>query len=364
MPRPLMARNDGNKKGNTMSKTAIVLFNLGGPDNLAAVKPFLFNLFNDPAILRMPKIQRYLLAKLISGLRNKKARGIYERMGGRSPILPNTIAQANALEAALNAQEVNAKTFVCMRYWHPMSAEVVQAVYDFAPDRIVLMPLYPQFSTTTTESSFNNWHHAWKNAGYAPLPTKSIGCYPTDAKLIKAFAELSLPLIQQAESHGRPILLFSAHGLPQSVIDAGDPYQYQVEQTAMHLKAELINQLGDTFDSIVCYQSKVGPKKWLEPSTEAVIRQAAEQKRSIVVVPVAFVSDHSETLVELDQDYRDLAKHCGAPFYGRVPSLACHPLFIEALVARVQGAINQDNVEKICSNGMICFCKTLETYIN
>lgn len=344
----------------TMPKTAIVLFNLGGPDTLTAVNPFLFNLFNDPAILRMPRIPRYLLAKLISALRNKKARGIYERMGGRSPILPNTIAQANALEAALNEQGLNAKTFVCMRYWHPMSPEVVHAVHDFAPDRIVLLPLYPQFSTTTTESSFDDWHQSWTNAGYAPLKTEVIGCYPTDVKLIKAFAELSLPLIQQAKSHGRPIILFSAHGLPQSVIDAGDPYQYHVEQTAKHLKEELLTQLGDVFDSVVCYQSKVGPKKWIEPSTEHTIKSAAEQKRPIVVVPVAFVSDHSETLVELDQDYRDLAAQNGAPYYGRVPSLACHPIFIDALVDRIRSTLNQENIEKICNNDMICFCKTLK----
>ena len=347
-----------------MPKTAIILFNLGGPDTLSAVKPFLFNLFNDPAILRMPKIPRYLLAKLISNLRTRKARGIYQRMGGRSPILPNTIAQATALETTLNNQGLHAKTFVCMRYWHPMSAEVVQAVHDFSPDRIILLPLYPQFSTTTTESSFTDWNEAWRKAGLPIIPTDSVGCFPVNTHMINAFAELSLPAINQAATHGRPMILFSAHGLPQSVVDDGDPYQYQVEQTALHLKTQLIMRLGDTFDSIVCYQSKVGPKKWIDPATDKIIEEAAKQKRPIVVVPIAFVSDHSETLVELDQDYRDLAKQNGAPYYGRVPSLACHPLFIETLAANVHGAINQDTVEKICSSGMICFCKTLKTDVN
>lgn len=347
-----------------MSKTAIVLFNLGGPDSLPAVKPFLFNLFNDPAILRMPALPRYLLAKLISALRNKKARGIYERMGGRSPILPNTIAQANALESALNNQGLNAKAFVCMRYWYPMSAEVVQAVHTFSPDRIILLPLYPQFSTTTTQSSFKDWDAAWRKAGLPIIPTDSIGCYPINTHMIRAFAELSLPAINQAATHGRPMVLFSAHGLPQSVIADGDPYQYQVEQTALHLKAELITRLGDAFDSIVCYQSKVGPKKWIDPATDKVIEDAAKQKRPIVVVPIAFVSDHSETLVELDQDYRDLAQQNGAPYYGRVPSLACHPLFIDALAGQVQHILNKDSVEKICSSGMICFCETLKTDFN
>jgi ferrochelatase len=174
--------------------------------------------------------------------------------------------------------------------------------------------------------------------------------------MINAFAELALPVIHDATAYGRPMILFSAHGLPQSVIDDGDPYQYQVEQTAAHLKAELINRLGDTFDSIVCYQSRVGPKKWIDPSTDIVIEDAAKQNRAIVVVPVAFVSDHSETLVELDQDYRDLATTHGALFYGRVPSLACHSQFIDALAKRVIGAINNVRVEKICKNGMICLC--------
>ena len=322
-----------------MPKTAVVLFNLGGPDTQGAVKPFLFNLFNDPAILRIPAVPRYLLAKLISGLRTQKARGIYARMGGGSPIVPNTIAQAQALETALNGQGLNAKTFVCMRYWHPMSTEVVRAVHAFAPDRIILLPLYPQFSTTTTQSSFDDWHKTWQTAGLAPIPTHTIESYQTDENLIAAFADLSVPVIKDAETHGRPMVLFSAHGLPQSIIDAGDPYQQQVEQTATHLEVHLRSHLGDTFDSIVCYQSRVGPKKWIDPSTESTIKIAAEQKRPIVVIPVAFVSDHSETLVELDQDYRDLAKQCGAPYYGRVPSLACHPQFIEALTKQVFATI-------------------------
>lgn len=340
-----------------MSKTAIILFNLGGPDALSAVKPFLFNLFNDPAILRMPALPRYLLAKLISTLRNKKARDIYTRMGGRSPILPNTIAQAHALEVALNNQGLNTKTFVCMRYWHPMSSEVVHAVHNFAPERIILLPLYPQFSTTTTQSSFDDWDNAWKQANLPDIQTDRIGCYPIDKNMIHAFTQLSLPIIHDASAYGRPLILFSAHGLPQSVIDDGDPYQHHVEQTAKHLKAELINRLGDVFDATVCYQSKVGPKKWITPATDQVIEDAAQQKRPIIVVPIAFVSDHSETLVELDQDYRDLALQRGSPYYGRVPSLACHHLFIDALAANVQNIIHQDTVEKICSNGMICVCK-------
>ncbi|MES2253342.1 MAG: ferrochelatase [Pseudomonadota bacterium] len=342
-----------------MSKIAVVLFNLGGPDTLAAVRPFLFNLFNDPAILRMPKVLRYLLAKLISGLRANKARGIYARMGGGSPLLPNTVAQAKALGAALIAEGMDARVFVCMRYWHPMSAEVVQEVFDFAPDEIVLLPLYPQFSTTTTGSSIDDWNKAWQTAGLSSIPTHSIGCYPTDTNLVAAFADLSMPLINEALAHVRPMILLSAHGLPQSIVDAGDPYQCQVEQTAMHIERELRVRFGDVFDTTICYQSRVGPKKWIEPSTDTVIKGAAAQKRPIIVVPVAFVSDHSETLVELDQDYRDLALANGASFYGRVPSLACHPLFIKALILRIQKALRKDKCENLCKDDMICFCKNV-----
>ncbi len=324
-----------------MTRTAVVLLNLGGPDALTNVKPFLFNLFNDPAILRMPTVFRYLLAKLISTLRAKKAQGIYERLGGKSPLLDNTIDQSNALQQTLQTHGIDIKTFVCMRYWHPMAPEVVKDVHAFSPDTIILLPLYPQFSTTTTESSFNDWQTAWQNAGLSSVPTQTIDCYPIDPLLIRAFTQLTLPVIKEAATYGKPHVLFSAHGLPQSVIDAGDPYQHQVEQTVQHISLSLKQQLGDTFDTTICYQSRVGPKKWLEPATDVVIKTIAAQGKPIVIVPVAFVSDHSETLVELDQDYRDLATTKGAPFYGRVPSLACHPDFIAALAERVIKTLNK-----------------------
>ncbi len=324
-----------------MVRTAVVLLNLGGPDALINVKPFLFNLFNDPAILRIPKVFRYLLAMLISTLRAKKAQHIYERLGGKSPLLTNTINQSNALQQALQTKELDIKTFVCMRYWHPMASEVARDVHAFSPDTIILLPLYPQFSTTTTESSFNAWHDAWHNAGFAPIPTTTIDCYPIDPLLIRAFTQLTLPVINKATTYGRPHVLFSAHGLPQSIIDAGDPYQHQVEQTVQHISIALKEQLGNTFDTTICYQSRVGPKKWLEPATDTVIAKIATQGTPIVVVPVAFVSDHSETLIELDQDYRDLAITKGAPFYGRVPSLACHLDFISALTERVIKVLNK-----------------------
>lgn len=322
-----------------MPRIAVVLLNLGGPDTLSAVKPFLFNMFSDWAILRMPKIPRYLLAKLISTLRNKKAKGIYGRMGGGSPLLPNTKAQADALEVKLKESGLTSKVFVCMRYWHPMSAEVSADVHAFTPDHIILLPLYPQYSTTTTQSSFNDWHKTWEASNYPMIPTHHVDSYATDPLMIKAFVNLAIPVIEEANKHGRPMILLSAHGLPQSIIDAGDPYQIQVEDTAHAFTTKLTSHLGNTFDSIICYQSRVGPKKWIEPATDHVIEQVAGEGRPIVIVPIAFVSDHSETLVELDQDYRDLAIEKGAPYYGRVPSLACHPLFIESLSNSVHKAL-------------------------
>lgn len=289
-----------------------------------------------------------MLARLISTLRNKKAKGIYARMGGGSPLLRNTKAQATTLEAVLKESGMDAKVFVSMRYWHPMSTEVSAEVNAFAPDRIVLLPLYPQYSTTTTQSSFRDWYKTWGDGNYPIIPTHAIDSYQTDRSMIAAFVDLTIPLVKKALRYGRPMLLLSAHGLPQAIIDAGDPYQVQVEQTAEALVAELTAQVGDVFDSVVCYQSRVGPKKWIEPATDHMIETMAEEKRPLVVVPIAFVSDHSETLVELDQDYRDLARENGAPYYGRVPSLACHPLFIDGLALRVYGAI-QGDITKECA---------------
>ncbi|MDF3074412.1 MAG: hemH [Alphaproteobacteria bacterium] len=323
-------------------KTAVVLFNLGGPDSLAAVKPFLFNLFNDPAIIGVPKPIRYLLAKLISSRREKKAQAIYAQMGGRSPILPQTQAQAEALQAALNAQGSDQwRCFIAMRYWNPRAAVTLQEVIQWRPDRVVLLPLYPQFSTTTTGSSLREWRELAEHANFKPRTT-AITNYPTNAGWIDAVAELARAAVGQA---GRqPMVLFSAHGLPQKIVDAGDPYQRQVERTVAALRSRLADL---NFDSEICYQSRVGPLKWIGPSTEACILRAAAQKRVIVVVPVAFVSEHSETLVELDIEYRHLAEANGAPGYVRAATVQTQPAFIAELaaLARRAAAADTDAIE-------------------
>ena len=313
-----------------MKKTAVVLFNLGGPDDLSAVKPFLFNLFSDPAIIGLPKFPRWLLAKFISSYRAGKARKIYGLMGGKSPILEQTRAQATALEERLAEQadsDHEYRVFVSMRYWHPMSDTVVRNVKNYAPDEVVLLPLYPQFSTTTTGSSFADWEEKAKTAELT-APTRKICCYPTDFSFVAAHAKTIREAYWKAAEEGKPRVLFSAHGLPQKVVDAGDPYQFQIEKTV-----EAITQILsiENLDYKICYQSKVGIMKWLTPSTESEIERAGEDKVPLLVVPIAFVSEHSETLVELDIDYQKLAEESGVPAYVRVPALGVEPMFIEAL---------------------------------
>ena len=311
-------------------KIAVVLFNLGGPDSLDAVQPFLRNLFSDPAIIGLPAWLRLPLARFIASRRTPKARAIYAKIGGGSPIVGQTEAQARALEAALGTEH-DWRGYVCMRYWHPMTERVVRSVERFAPDRIALLPLYPQYSTATTASSFA----AWKTTAAFKVPTVEIESYPTEPGFIRA----SLELVKQglAEAGDAPVrVLFSAHGLPEKVIRRGDPYQRQVEQTA-----EAIAQHLGGIDWSVCYQSRVGPLKWIGPSTESEIRRAASDGRNIVLYPLSFVSEHSETLVELDIDYRHLADAAGVRRYVRVPAVGTHPQFIHGLANLVRAALWQ-----------------------
>ncbi|MCW5732545.1 MAG: ferrochelatase [Enhydrobacter sp.] len=318
----------GENRQNARVKIAIILFNLGGPDSPDAVKPFLRNLFSDPAIITLPAWLRLPLASFIASRRAPKAREIYAKIGGGSPIVGQTEAQARALEAALGPEH-EWRGYVCMRYWHPMTEAVVSAVQRFAPDRIVLLPLYPQFSTTTTASSFK----AWKKASSLKAPTVEIESYPTEPGFVRASVELITQGLAAA-GDGPKRVLFSAHGLPEKIIKAGDPYQAQVEQTA----GAIGQHLGGV-DWSVCYQSRVGPLKWIGPSTEAEIRRAADDGRGVVLYPLSFVSEHSETLVELDIEYRHLAEQAGVPTYVRVPAVGTHPLFIHGLANLVRAAL-------------------------
>ncbi len=327
-------------------KLAVVLFNLGGPDGPEAVEPFLFNLFNDPAIIRLPRPLRWLVAKLVSRRRAPIAREIYARLGGRSPILELTQEQAHALEKTLVDEKAlgdgafEVRCFIAMRYWTPFADETARAVKAWAPDEIVLLPLYPHYSTTTTASSLKDWKRAATAAGLS-APVRTVCCYPLEEGFIAAHAALLRAALGRFGAGEKPRVLFSAHGLPKKIVAAGDPYQAQVEASAKAVVAALgIEGL----DWRLSYQSRVGPLDWIGPATEAEIEQAGHEGRSLIVVPIAFVSEHSETLVELDIEYRALAEKAGVPRYIRVPALGVEPSFIAGLARLVDAAREQDEV--------------------
>jgi ferrochelatase len=327
-------------------KTAVVLFNLGGPDSLSAVRPFLFNLFNDRWIIRAPALVRLALATLISFTRNKSAQANYALMGGRSPIMPETEKQAKAIQALLDQRHGAGrfKTFIAMRYWHPLAHETAREVKAWGADDVILLPLYPQFSSTTTASADEAWRKAYHG------PTHTICCYPAGDLFAQAHADSILRVWEEGGRPDAPRILFSAHGLPQRTIDAGDPYQVQVEQTVAAVRAKLPS----SFDAVVCYQSRVGPLKWIGPSTEEEIERAGHDRAAVIVSPIAFVSEHIETLVELDIEYAEKAHEAGVPVYLRAKALGDDARFVAALADLVD-AVGARRVT-VCSEtgGRIC----------
>ena len=307
-------------------KKAVILFNLGGPDKLENVEPFLFNLFNDPAILNLPTFLRYPLAKLIANRRAPTAKKIYQELGGSSPILKLTEEQASALESKLNEDDNGSKykCFIVMRCWHPRAENVVKEVIDYGPDEIILMPLYPQYSAATSGSSINEWQNICKKNNFE-VKTCTLCCYPTDNNFIQAHKDEILKKIKNLDNFK---LIFSAHGLPEKNIKKGDPYQWQVEQSVDRIVKSLSIQ---NLDWILSYQSRVGPLKWIGPSTEDIIIENSKLGKQIVLVPIAFVSEHSETLVELDIEYKELADKNGCKNYLRVPALGKNENYIKAM---------------------------------
>ena len=334
-------------------KKAVILFNLGGPDKLESVEPFLFNLFNDPAIISIPSIFRYPLAKLLSKRRAPIAKNIYKEIGNKSPILELTLDQAKSLEKNLSGKG-EYKCFVVMRCWHPRASDVIDKVKEYNPEEIILLPLYPQYSASTSGSSINEWNDLCKKENYK-VKTKTICCYPTENNFIESHANLIKKTIKTLENNNFK-LLFSAHGLPESKIKKGDPYQWQVEETVKGIMSKLSSE---NIDYVISYQSRVGPMKWIEPSTDAEIIKYSKEKKGIVIVPVAFISEHSETLVELDIEYKKLAEKNGCAFYKRVPALGTEENFINGLAELVlQSQTRGDFVSSItCPNKFVkCPC--------
>lgn len=342
-----------------VDRVGVVLFNLGGPDSFDAIEPFLFNLFKDPAIIKIPGPMRWLVAKLISRRRAPIAREIYAHLGGASPILGETRAQAEALESRLTARHsaIRWRVEIAMRYWHPFAGEAAGRLKAFAPQRIVLLPLYPQYSGTTTGSSVRDWHRAAAAEGIEAA-TDFICCYPDHDEFIAAQVGLIAQGVATARAGTKPAvplrILLSAHGLPKRVIDRGDPYRWQVERTAAAIARglEARGVMARDTEIVTCYQSRVGPLEWIGPATDSEIKRAGAAGAMVVVAPIAFVSEHSETLVELDIEYAALAQASGVASYTRVPALAIDDGFIGCLAEMVAAALDGDGAPRPVRTGM------------
>jgi ferrochelatase len=325
-------------------KIGIVLLNLGGPDSAEAVQPFLYNLFSDPDIINFPLsfLFRKRLAKLISTKRAPKIIEQYNHIGGKSPILELTTKQANALEKELS-KKINCKVYIAMRYWKPFTEDVLEQIKKDNIDEVILLPLYPQFSVSTTGSSVNEWskvkrkYHELKD-----LKVELIETYYTDPDYIDSIiGNINETLKRFPEDRRKDlVLLFSAHGTPVKLVKMGDPYNEHIQATV----AEVMKRSGYKQKHYLSYQSKVGPQKWLEPKTpDTIERLASEGVKDILVIPIAFVSDHLETLFEVGIEFRHLAKEKGIEQFEVMPGLNDSPKFISALANLVMKNINGTN---------------------
>ena len=321
----------------TTRRVGIVLLQLGGPDKLEAIEPFLYNLFCDPDIIDFPfaRIGRKALAKLISTTRARKVQHHYATIGGGSPIRANTERQARALENELRRQGTDAYCFVAMRYWHPFTCEAIQQVKAAQCEEIVLLPLYPQYSSTTTGSSLNEWNRQFRDH----LPTHCVESFYRNTTYLDALAEQVDTALSRFSSPGTAEIIFSAHSVPMAVIEKGDPYQVQIEETVRLL----MHHGGWSNRHRLCYQSKVGASRWLQPSLHHTLRTlASERVREVCVVPIAFVSDHVETLAEIDHEARQEAHRLGMTQFEMSAGLNDSPRFIAALANIVHEALGQE----------------------
>jgi protoporphyrin/coproporphyrin ferrochelatase len=317
-------------------KLGVVLFQLGGPDSPDAIEPFLYNLFSDPDIIDFPfaRIARQPLARLIASRRARHVAEHYARIGGRSPLLEHTLRQAAALEQALRP-EFDARVAVAMRYWRPFTEEAVCRMEAHAPEEIVLLPLYPQYSRTTTGSSLNEWARCFRPGAWNPR-VHAIRDFHSDEGYLGSVVDAVDRALAAFSDPADVDVVFSAHSVPVAVVDGGDPYRHQIEATV-----ELVWRLGRWRGRRhLCYQSKVGASKWLRPSMHETIRRlAAEGRRRVLVVPISFVSDHVETLHEIDIEHREQALSLGMQDYRMVPGLNDSPAFIHALAGLVRSRV-------------------------
>jgi ferrochelatase len=323
---------------NTTRRVGVVLFQLGGPDTLEAIEPFLFNLFCDPDIIDFPfaRIGRKPLAKLISSTRARRVQHHYAVIGGGSPIRRFTEQQARALQFKLAESGLDARCFVAMRYWHPFTAQAIEHLRAARCDEVVLLPLYPHYSSTTTGSSLHEWQRLFGNE----IPVHCVEPFYRHELYLQALVEKVEEALARFPAPERAEIVFSAHSVPLAVIEKGDPYQWQIQESV-----QLLMRRGEwTNPYRLCYQSKVGASKWLQPSLHRTLRDLAAQRvREVCVVPISFVSDHVETLGEIDHTARAEAKALGIERFEMTSGLNDSPTFIAALAELVIVAVEVDN---------------------
>ncbi len=318
----------------------VVLLQLGGPDSLDAVQPFLYNLFCDPDIIDLPLafLFRKRLAEFISTKRAPKVQGLYKNIGSKSPILKMTNRQAHALECELR-KSINAKVYVAMRYWHPLTETVIEQIQRDNVEKVVLLPLYPHYSKTTTGSSVNEWNRVLKLKQLAGPHLSLVEHYYDHPLYIRALVKninIALNRVKPLD-RSKVHLVFSAHGTPVKLVKDGDPYSHHIRKTYEAVVKEGNFELAHH----LCFQSKVGPQKWLEPSLDGTIKRLAAEKVShMIVIPIAFVSDHIETLSEINMEGKEEAHHLGIKYFDMMPALHTNPLFVQALADVVLKKVN------------------------
>ncbi|MAR52128.1 MAG: ferrochelatase [Propionibacteriaceae bacterium] len=339
-----------------MARVGILLLNLGGPERIQDVGPFLYNLFADPEIIRLPNpILQKPLAWLISTLRSSKSQKAYRSIGGGSPLRRITEQQARELQSLLRQRGVDATSYVAMRYWHPFTESAVADIKADGIDEVVVLPLYPHFSISTSGSSFRELQRLRQmDERFEALPLRCIRSWYDHPGYVRSMAELIAEQVLASDDVQKAHIFFSAHGVPKSYVeDAGDPYQQEIQACTALIMAEVEAIVGHSNPHTLAYQSRVGPVEWLKPYTEEALEELGKAKtQDLVVVPISFVSEHIETLEEIDIEYRELATESGVVNFRRVRALDTYPPFIAGLadlvVASLEGPeVNLDQAAEL-----------------